>query len=93
MRPARTEAAGALLAVWSAGSLVGGLVGGARPARRGRPGGCWCCSPARRPRTRCSPRRTGLLLLGGLLVLAGALVAPALGGIYTLVEQAAPPAR
>ena len=32
----------------------------------------------------------GLLLLGVLLVLAGGLVAPALGGIYTLVQERAP---
>jgi predicted MFS family arabinose efflux permease len=32
----------------------------------------------------------GLVLLGALLVPAGALVAPALAGIYTLVGQAAP---
>jgi predicted MFS family arabinose efflux permease len=32
----------------------------------------------------------GLAPLGALLVLAGALVAPALAGIYTLVEQSAP---
>jgi len=87
----RTEAAGALLAVWSAGSLVGGLVGGARPARRG---------PARRLLLLLAgtavahamlAAASGLLPLAGLLVLAGALVAPALGGIYTLVGQAAPP--
>ena len=87
----RTEAAGALLAVWSAGSLVGGLVGGARPARHG---------PARRLLLLLAgaaaahallATASGLLPLAGLLVLAGALVAPALGGIYTLVEQAAPP--
>jgi MFS family permease len=87
----RTEAAGALLAVWSAGSLVGGLIGGARPARHG---------PARRLLLLLAgaaiahaalAAATGLLPLAGLLVLAGALVAPALAGIYTLVEQAAPP--
>jgi hypothetical protein len=32
----------------------------------------------------------GLWLLGGLLVLAGGLVAPALGGIYGLVQARAP---
>jgi predicted MFS family arabinose efflux permease len=85
-----TAAAGALFAVWSAGSLVGGLIGGARPARRG---------PARRllfllvavTVGHCAlAAYSGLVLLGVLLVFAGGLVAPALASIYTLVEQAAP---
>jgi predicted MFS family arabinose efflux permease len=85
-----TAAAGLLLAVWSTGSLVGGLVGGARPARRG---------PARRLLVLLAAvaaahlalaASRGLLLLGVLLVLAGGLVAPALGGIYTLVQERAP---
>jgi predicted MFS family arabinose efflux permease len=85
-----TAAAGLLLAVWSAGSLVGGLLGGVRPARRG---------PARRLLVLLAgvaaahlalAASTGLVLLGILLVLAGGLVAPALGGIYTLVQERAP---
>ncbi|HZB48660.1 MAG TPA: hypothetical protein VE547_06155, partial [Mycobacteriales bacterium] len=86
-----TAAAGLLLAVWSSGSLVGGLVGGARPARRG---------PARRllvllvavaaAHLALAAVSGGLLLLGVLLALAGGLVAPALGGIYTLVQARAP---
>ena len=85
-----TAAAGLLLAVWSAGSLVGGLLGGLRPARRG---------PARRLLLLLTAvaaahlliaASRGLLMLGVLLVLAGGLVAPALGGIYTLVQARAP---
>jgi predicted MFS family arabinose efflux permease len=88
-----TAVAGALLAVWSAGSLVGGLLGGARVARRG---------PARRLLVLLAAVAAahlavaayqvfdGLLLLGALLLVAGALVAPALGGIYSLVQERAP---
>jgi predicted MFS family arabinose efflux permease len=85
-----TAAAGLLLAVWSAGSLVGGLLGGARPARRG---------PARRLVVLLAAvaaahlalaASRGLWPLGILLVLAGGLVAPALGGIYALVQERAP---
>ena len=85
-----TAAAGLLLALWSAGSLVGGLLGGLRPARRG---------PARRLLVLLTAvaaahlaiaASRGLLSLGVLLVLAGGLVAPALGGIYALVQARAP---
>jgi predicted MFS family arabinose efflux permease len=87
----RTEAAGALLAVWSAGSLVGGLIGGARPARRGPARRLLLLLAATALAHAALAAAGGLLPLAGLLVLAGALVAPALGGVYTLVEQAAPP--
>jgi predicted MFS family arabinose efflux permease len=85
-----TALAGPLLAVWSAGSLLGGLAGGARPARRG---------PARRLLVLLTAVAVGhallaaypgLLVLGALLFAVGAVVAPALGGVYTLVERAAP---
>ena len=84
-----TALAGPLLAVWSAGSLVGGLIGGARPSRR----------LARRLLVLLAlvaaghallAAATGLLVLGALLVLVGAVVAPALAGVYTLVERLAP---
>ena len=85
-----TAAAGALLAVGSAGSLLGGLLGGARPARRG-PGRrllvLLCCVVGAHL---LLAAYTGLVVLGVLLVLAGALVAPALAAIYTLVGQRAP---
>jgi predicted MFS family arabinose efflux permease len=85
-----TAAAGALFAVWSGGSLLGGLLGGARPARRG---------PARRLLVLLAGVAVahvvlsvyaGLVTLGLMLVVAGALVAPALGAIYTMAEQRAP---
>jgi MFS family permease len=86
-----TALAGPLIAVWSVGSLLGGLVAGARPARRG---------PARRLLVllvavavghALLAAYPGLLVLGVLLALVGAVVAPALGGVYTLVERSAPP--
>jgi len=86
-----SAAAGPLLAVWSAGSLIGGLIAGARPPRRG---------PARRLLVLLPAVAVGnlvlagtggrLLAIGAVLVVSGALVAPALGGIYTLVERRAP---
>ena len=85
-----TALAGALIAVWSVGSMLGGLVAGARPPRRG---------PARRLMVLLAAVAVGqallaaspsLLVLGVLLALVGAVVAPALGGVYTLVERFAP---
>ena len=85
-----TAAAGGLFAVWSAGSLIGGLIGGARPARRG---------PARRLLVLLAGVAVahvalaaygGLLSLGAMLLVAGALVAPALGAVYALVGLRAP---
>ena len=83
-------AAGVLFAVWSGGSLIGGLIGGARPPRRG---------PARRLLVLLAGVAVanlalatygGLVQLGLLLLVAGALVAPALGAVYALVGQRAP---
>jgi MFS family permease len=84
-------AAGPLLAVWSVGSMAGGVVGGALPVRRGRErrllvllGGLAVATAALAPVHRP-------VLLGVLLVAGGALVAPALAAIYALVQQLAPP--
>jgi predicted MFS family arabinose efflux permease len=85
-----TAAAGALLAVWSAGSLAGGLIGGARPARRGPGRRLLVLLVAAAVGHAVLAAYPGLAVLGVLLVLVGALVAPALAGIYTLVEQSAP---
>lgn len=85
-----TAAAGVLLAVWSAGSLVGGLLGGARPARRGHARRLLVLLAAVAAANLVIAASRGLLLLGVLLVVAGALVAPALGGIYALVQERAP---
>jgi MFS family permease len=85
-----TATAGALLAVWSAGSLLGGLAGGARPARRGQARRLLVLLVAAGVAHAVLAAAPGLAGLGVLLVLAGALVAPALAGIYTLVEQSAP---
>lgn len=85
-----TAAAGLLLAVWSAGSLVGGLLGGVRPARRGPARRLLALLAAVAASHLAIAASRGLLLLGILLVLAGGLVAPALGGIYGLVQERAP---
>jgi predicted MFS family arabinose efflux permease len=85
-----TAAAGALLAVWSAGSLLGGLLGGARPARRGPARRLVVLLVATAAGHATLAAYPGLVALGALLVVVGALVAPALAGIYTLVEQSAP---
>jgi predicted MFS family arabinose efflux permease len=85
-----TAAAGALLAVWSAGSLLGGLIGGARPARRGPARRLLVLLVATAAGHAALAAYPGLVGLGAMLVLTGALVAPALAGIYTLVEVSAP---
>jgi MFS family permease len=85
-----TAAAGALLPVWSAGSLVGGLLGGARPARRGAGRRLLGLLAALAVASAGLAAYQGLVMLGALLFVAGALVAPALGAIYALVGQGAP---
>ncbi|HEV7655800.1 MAG TPA: MFS transporter [Mycobacteriales bacterium] len=85
-----TAATGALFAVWSAGSLVGGLLGGARPARRGPGRRLLLLLAAVAGGHALLAVYPGLVALGALLVLAGGLVAPALAGIYTLVGEVAP---
>jgi predicted MFS family arabinose efflux permease len=85
-----TAAAGGLLAVWSAGSLLGGLIGGARPPRRGPARRLLLLLVATAVGHAALAAYPGLVGLGALLALTGALVAPALAGIYTLVEVSAP---
>jgi MFS family permease len=84
-------AAGWLLGVWGLGSFLGGLLA-ARAA-----------APADRVRRLCLllallgvghallALPVGLIALGGLLLLAGATIAPSFGLAYGLVEGAAPP--
>ncbi|HEX6755889.1 MAG TPA: MFS transporter [Mycobacteriales bacterium] len=85
-----TAVAGFLLAVWSAGSMAGGLLGGARPPRRGPARRLLVLLPAVAVANLVIAASDGLVLLGVLLVLSGALVAPGLASIYTLVQERAP---
>jgi MFS family permease len=89
-RAGSANSSGLLLAVWSAGSLVGGLVAGARasgqaPGRRllWLLGAVAVCTAALAPIRLLPP-------LGAVLFVGGALVAPALGALYSLVQQQAP---
>jgi len=89
-RAGSANSAGLLLAAWSAGSLVGGLVGGARPATRGpQTRLLWLLVAVAVSVTVLAPIGN-LALLGAVLVLSGGLVAPALGALYALVQQRAP---
>ncbi len=89
------KAAGVLLAVWSLGSLVGGLA----TARR-----AWRMSPA----TRLAPLfgalaagtavvavvwSLGVIVLGAALFLSGLALAPSLAALYAVVGDSAPPGR
>lgn len=85
-----TAAAGFLLAVWSLGSMIGGLVGGARPPRRGPVRRLLLLLPAVAVANLVIAASGGMVVLGVLLVLSGALVAPGLASIYTLVQERAP---
>jgi predicted MFS family arabinose efflux permease len=78
--------AGVLVAVWSAGSLVGGLMFGAQVAGSARRVLGWLLVAT----------ALGFLLLvagrntpelGALLVLSGVVIAPTLGCVYTLVSR------
>ena len=89
-RAGSANASGLLLAVWSAGSLLGGLLSGGHPPRRGPEsrllwllGAVAVCTAALAP-------IGGMVLLGAALAGAGALIAPGLGALYTLVQQRAP---
>jgi Major Facilitator Superfamily len=84
-------AAGVLLAVWSTGSLFGGLIAGAYPPRRGPQRRLVWLLASVALITAVLAAAPGLLLLGVVLVAAGGLVAPALGGLYSQVQQVAPP--
>ena len=85
-----TAAAGALFAVWSGGSLLGGLLGGAYPTRRGPASRLLALLCGVAVAHLALAAYEGLVVLGAMLVVAGALVAPALGAIYALVGQRAP---
>jgi predicted MFS family arabinose efflux permease len=89
-RAGSANLSGLLLAVWSAGSLVGGLLGGARPARRGSVRRLLRLLPAVALTTFVLAPIHILPLVGAVLVLGGGLVAPTLGALYTLVQQRAP---
>jgi MFS family permease len=82
---------GVLLALWTSGSLVGGLLNGSR---------VWRSPPERRLRWLLAvlavafapPALTpGVYGLAGLMFVAGLPIAPALGCAYALVERLAPP--
>jgi MFS family permease len=83
-------AAGVLLAVWSGGSLLGGLVAGARPPRRGPGRRLLALLASVSAATAALALAPGLVLLGAGLMAAGALVAPAFGAVYRVVQELAP---
>ena len=85
-------AAGVLIAIWSAGSMCGGLVLGARPPRHGVRARLVVLLAASTAGTAALAAIPGLVLLGVALFAVGALVAPALGALYGQVETLAPPA-
>ena len=84
--------AGVLIAVWSTGSMLGGLAAGAWPPRRGPRVRLVTLLAASAVGTALLVLVPGLVFLGVALVGVGALVAPALGALYGQVEVLAPPA-
>ncbi|MGH3908541.1 MAG: MFS transporter [Pseudonocardiaceae bacterium] len=87
--------AGVLAAVWAVGSLLGGLVVGARPAavppRLGvRLGAVFAGMAVLVPVLAGS---TSPVLLGVVLLLGGTAIAPAVGAVYGEIAQRAPPRR
>ncbi len=87
--------AGVLAAVWAVGSLLGGLVMGARsaaaPPRLGlRLGAVFTGMAVLVPVLAGS---TSPVLLGIVLLLGGTAIAPALGAVYGEIAQRAPPRR
>jgi MFS family permease len=85
---------GVVLAVWSAGSLLGGLVLGIRASRSGVTSGrvatlmvvlaAGTALPALAP---------SIWILALLLFIGGAAIAPTFGALYTLAASEAPPER
>jgi predicted MFS family arabinose efflux permease len=85
---------GLVLAVWSAGSLVGGLLLGTRAAPSGvtprRVAGLMVVLAAGTAIPAVSP---SIWLLGVLLFVGGAAIAPTFGALYSLAASQAPPER
>ena len=83
-----------LLALWGAGSLVGGTA--RRPPRRRRAqraGLALAARPRWPPATSRSPRRpAALVALGAVLLVAGAAIAPTYASVYAMVDARARPA-
>jgi predicted MFS family arabinose efflux permease len=88
-----TTAAAPLLAVWGVGSLIGGLLaarlgGGARTAA----GLALLLAALAAGHLALVPAAGSLVALGGVLLLAGATIAPTEASIYAMVDHAAPAA-
>lgn len=87
--------AGWLLAVWSLGSLVGGLVAARRPSAAdpaGRVAPLFCLIAAGGAATALT-WQAGPGWFAGVLFLSGIGLAPALAAVYGVVSRVAPPAR
>jgi hypothetical protein len=83
---AASGAAGPLLGLWGAGSLVGGIVA----ARRGRARLEWLLLALAAGHLALAGAAANLLVLAAVLVLAGATIAPTYASVYALVERVAP---
>jgi MFS family permease len=87
-------ATGALLAIWAAGSLVGGIWYGARHWRpASRELRLVVCVAVFTLALALLPLASSPLALGGLLVLTGLPIAPALTTVYLLVDERVPRER
>jgi predicted MFS family arabinose efflux permease len=83
-------AAGPILAFWGLGSLVGGLVNGARPSRRDPAARLPLLLFAIALATLPLAVAPGVAGLGGLILLTGAGVAPAIACAFVLIDRLAP---
>jgi MFS family permease len=83
-------AAGPILALWGLGSLVGGLVNGARPSRRDPAWRLPLLLLAIAVTTLPLAVAPGVAGLGGLILLTGAGVAPAIACAFVLIDRLAP---
>jgi predicted MFS family arabinose efflux permease len=86
-----TTAAAPLLALWGAGSLVGGLIatrlgGGAHNGA----GLGWVLAALTAGHVALVPAAGSLLALGAVLFVAGAAIAPTFATVYGLVDEATP---
>jgi predicted MFS family arabinose efflux permease len=85
-----TAAAGPLLALWGAGSLLGGLVAVRLGGAQGAAGLVLVLGALAAGHLALVPAAGSVVALGAVLLVAGAAIAPTYATVYAMVDHAAP---
>jgi MFS family permease len=86
----QATAAGPLLGLWGAGSLLGGLLASRLGSRVGRAGALTLFLAALTVGHLAMVAATSVVALGALLMVAGASIAPTYASVYVMADRAAP---